>query len=109
MGPGKTLMILLAISVAACGGRSRTMQRTQQQYDVVQEGQASGATSTINAPGEARPPTATQTAVDTTTNFTLPGATASNAATQAPASVATTLPPARTTAGLPGVPRAPPH
>lgn len=97
----KTLTVLLIAGTAmACRGRSSSVQRTQQQYDVVQEGQASGATGTINAPGDVRPPVATQTNVDTTTNFTLPGATASNGA--APGSVATTLPPAGMTAGLPG-------
>jgi hypothetical protein len=47
------------------------MQRTQQDYQTVQEGSASGVTSTINAPGETPPPL-TNTNADTTTNFTLP-------------------------------------
>lgn len=61
---------VLALLVFGCG-RSGKMQRGQQQYEVVQEGSASGVTSTINGPGETTPPL-TNTNVDTTTNFTLP-------------------------------------
>lgn len=50
--------------------RQKDMQRGQPQYDVVEEGQTTGASSTINAPGEMPPPSTTT--VDTTTNFTLP-------------------------------------
>jgi hypothetical protein len=60
----------IAFLVFGCG-RSGKMQRTQQDYQTVQEGSASGVTSTINAPGEPTPPL-TNTNVDTTTNFTLP-------------------------------------
>src|SRR5205823_4219388 len=61
---------VIAFLVFGCG-RSRQVQRNQQQYQTVQEGSASGVTSTINAPGETTPPL-TNTNVDTTTNFTLP-------------------------------------
>ncbi|HSP32845.1 MAG TPA: hypothetical protein VLU46_00855 [Thermoanaerobaculia bacterium] len=73
----KTFVYLaIAAALAAChGGSSDTLQRKdQQQYDVVQEGQTTGVTSTINAPGEVAPPPApmTGTNADTTSNFTLP-------------------------------------
>ena len=61
----------VALLVFGCG-RSGKMQRDQKQYQVVQEGSASGVTSTINGPGETAPPL-TNTNADTTTNFTLPG------------------------------------
>jgi len=60
----------LALLVFGCS-RSGKMQRDQKQYDVVQEGSASGVTSTINAPGETKPPV-TDTSLDTTTAFTIP-------------------------------------
>jgi hypothetical protein len=60
----------LGFLVFGCS-RSGKMQRNQQDYQTVQEGSASGVTSTINAPGETAPPL-TNTNVDTTTNFTLP-------------------------------------
>src|SRR5258706_10548262 len=61
----------IAFLVFGCS-RSGKMQRTQQDYQTVQEGSASGVTSTINPPGETTPPPLTNTNVDTTTNFTLP-------------------------------------
>ena len=67
----KTAIFLTCAALALGCGRSQTARRTDQNYQVVQEGQASGVTSTINAPGETPPPM-TNTAVDTTTNFTLP-------------------------------------
>lgn len=60
----------IAFLVFGCS-RSGKMQRNQQDYQTVQEGSASGVTSTINAPGETTTPL-TNTNVDTTTNFTLP-------------------------------------
>jgi len=63
---------LAAIGLLVFGcSRSGKMQRKQQDYQAVQEGSASGVTSTINAPGETTPPM-TNTNVDTTTNLTLP-------------------------------------
>lgn len=63
----------LAATLLLAFGCSRAgkVQRNQQEYQTVQEGSASGVTSTINAPGETTPPL-TNTNVDTTTNFTLP-------------------------------------
>ena len=62
--------------IAGCHRESNdSLQRQQQQYDTVQEGQTSTAvTSTITAPGEVARPTAgmTGTNADTTSNFTLP-------------------------------------
>jgi hypothetical protein len=89
----KTLIYLvLAVLVAACrGGSSGSLQRKDQQnYDVVQEGQATGVTSTINAPGEVPPPPATMTGTnaDTTSNFTLPGVTPTTTSTQPPGTLA---------------------
>lgn len=65
-----TPLAAFLIVMAGCS-RSAKMQRGQQQYDVVQEGSASGVTSTINNPGETAAPV-TETNADTTTNFTLP-------------------------------------
>jgi hypothetical protein len=62
------LAALLVLALAC--GRSGKVQRGQQQYEVVQEGSASGVTSTINAPGETPAPM-TNTNADTTTNLTL--------------------------------------
>src|SRR3954463_11171648 len=64
------ILAALALLIFGCG-RSGKMQRDQKQYEVVQEGSASGVTSTINAPGETKPPV-TETNVDTTTAFTIP-------------------------------------
>ena len=66
IGIGLAAMVL----AAACHRGASTMQREQKNYDVVSEGQASGVTSTINAPGETPPPL-TNTSADTTSNFTL--------------------------------------
>ena len=69
------LTMLLAVSLAACRDRETEMKRGQQQYDVVEEGSAAGVTSTINPLNEQQPVATapmTNTAADTTTNFTLP-------------------------------------
>jgi hypothetical protein len=68
----KKIVSLAALVFLVLGcSRSGKVQRNQQQYQTVQEGSASGVTSTINGPGETTPPL-TNTNVDTTTNFTLP-------------------------------------
>src|SRR3954453_8056906 len=68
----KKIVSFAAITFLVLGcSRSGKVQRNQQQYQTVQEGSASGVTSTINAPGETTPPM-TNTNVDTTTNLTLP-------------------------------------
>ncbi|MCU1246774.1 MAG: hypothetical protein JWN02_2684 [Acidobacteria bacterium] len=70
-------LLITGVCVVGCG-RAKDMHRQQQNYSVVQEGNASGVTSTINAPGETAPPAATApmttTNVDTTTmtNFGAP-------------------------------------
>jgi len=96
MNPKLCLWVFLIFAAASCG-RSGKMQRDQQQYDVVQEGSATGVTSTINAPGENPPPpvtssTITGTNVDTTTAFTLPGTATTATTTQQPGTVAGTFP-----------------
>src|SRR5438093_5425942 len=94
MSPKKSALVLLVVFLAGCGGRSK-MKRDQQQYDVVQEGSATGVTSTINAPGETPQPATTTaitgTNVDTTTAFTLPG-TATATTTDQSGTIAGTLP-----------------
>jgi hypothetical protein len=68
----KKIVSFAAITFLVLGcSRSGKVQRNQQQYQTVQEGSASGVTSTINGPGETTPPM-TNTNVDTTTNLTLP-------------------------------------
>jgi hypothetical protein len=99
----KILTILLAISLVACRNKSEDLKRGQQQYDVVEEGSASGVSSTINPLNESQPtPTAamTGTNVDTTTNFTLPNTMPPMTSTD-PGSVASTLPPAYDTTPRP--------
>src|SRR3954463_12344827 len=86
----RKLSILICSAVVLGCGRSQTAKRAEQNYQVVQEGQASGVTSTINGPGETPPPI-TDTNVDTTTNFTLPDNPAP-LGTQPPNTVAGTLP-----------------
>src|SRR4051794_17887611 len=86
----KTVSFLLFAALVLGCGRSQTAHRNDQNYQVVQEGQASGVTSTINGPGETPAPM-TNTSVDTTTNFTLPDNPAP-LGTQPANSVAGTLP-----------------
>ncbi|HEV2719138.1 MAG TPA: hypothetical protein VG323_03890, partial [Thermoanaerobaculia bacterium] len=64
-------VLLAAAAALACHGQSAPAQRTQTQYDVVQEGQSDMASSTIGAPGEVRPPASTATNTDTTSTFAL--------------------------------------
>jgi hypothetical protein len=93
------------VLAAACHRGSSTMQREQKSYAVVSEGQASGVSSTINAPGETPPPM-TNTSADTTSNFTL-APNLDTTGTVPPGSLAGTLP--VTTTAPPAVrPTAPP-
>jgi hypothetical protein len=89
----KTILHLgvAALLLAGCH-RDGSMQREQKQYEVVQEGAASGVTSTINAPGETPAPI-TNTNADTTTAFAGFGNGAPMATTPAPGSLGGTLPP----------------
>jgi hypothetical protein len=85
------IYLAIAVLLAGCrGGSSSLQKKDQQNYDVVQEGQASGVTSTINAPGETVPPM-TATNADTTSNFMLPGVTTATS-TAPPGTIAGTLP-----------------
>lgn len=110
----KTAIVLISAALAAgCGGRSQNAKHAaNQNYQVVEEGQASGVTSTINGPGETPPPL-TDTNLDTTTAFTLPdnpaplgAAPAGNVAGTFPASPA--YPPTYTPAPRPRVVAPPP-
>src|SRR3954469_13451237 len=85
------------VLAAACHRGSSSMQREQKSYGVVQEGQASGVSSTINAPGETTPPM-TNTSADTTSNFTL-APNVDTTGTVPPGTIAGTLP---TTTAMPG-------
>ena len=87
----KLIVVIVAAGLLAGCGRS-TAQRNQHEYEVVQEGSASGVTATIHGPGETVPPI-TDTNVDTTTAFTLDPNAAATATTPAPGSIAGTLPP----------------
>jgi hypothetical protein len=62
--------LLLVPVLAACGGKSGARNAAQQNYETVEEGSASGVTSTILGPGETLPPI-TGTNADTTTAFAL--------------------------------------
>ena len=89
--------LAIAAALAAChgsGSDSSLQRKDQQQYDVVQEGQASGVTSTINAPGEVAPPPApmTGTNADTTSNFTLPQVATTGTQPNQPGTLAGTMP-----------------
>ena len=94
MIPRKFLCVAVILAAASCRQSSK-MQRDQQNYDVVQEGQASGAASTVGAPGEqatATTSTITATNADTTTAFTLPGTATTATTTGVPGTIAGTLP-----------------
>jgi hypothetical protein len=83
--------LTLAAWLTACGRNDARSSKNQQEYEVVQEGAASGVTSTIQGPGETVPPI-TNTNADTTTAFAFnPGTVTST--TPAPGTVAGTLPP----------------
>ena len=111
----KTLVYLAAIAlVAACRGHGSgdSLQREQQQYDVVQEGQSSSAvTSTINAPGEpgAPRPGMTGTNADTTTAFSLPQVAGGGATPTQPGTIAGTLTIPSNTGPMVGYPSSPPR
>jgi hypothetical protein len=86
---------IFALAIAgACHRGSDSVKRTDQQYQVVQEGSTNGGTTTLD--GSTTPLVATNTAVDTTTNFTLP--TTTDGSTP-PVSLGETLP-----ANVPGYP-----
>jgi len=99
----------VAFLAFGCSRSGSKVQRSQQQYQTVQEGSASGVTSTINAPGETTPPL-TNTNVDTTTNFTLPTNPAPLGTDTAAGSMASAMPGAPSyPAGAPGMPASRPR
>jgi len=79
------------VILAACSRSSDKVQRGQQQYQVVQEGSASGVTSTITNPGDTPVPV-TNTNVDTTGNLTLQNPNPMGNGGAAPVTVSGTLP-----------------
>src|SRR5712691_9545272 len=92
--------------LAGCHRRAgRLHRKEQQQYEVVQEGQASGVASTINAPGETIPPPMTGTNADTTSNFTIPQVSTTSTAPTQPGTIAGTLPQNAGGTTMPGYPR----
>src|SRR5688572_21280403 len=86
--------LIFVVFGAACGGDDEARRKgANGEYEVVQEGSASGVTSSIQGPGESLPPI-TGTNADTTTAFTLdPNAVASTTpGTPTGGTLATTLP-----------------
>jgi hypothetical protein len=81
----------LALFAAACGGDTRA-RTGQVQYETVQEGAASGVTTTIHGPGETLPPI-TGTNADTTSAFTLDPTAIAGTPAAPGGTLATTLPP----------------
>jgi hypothetical protein len=82
--------VLMVVFAVACGGDEGRNSASQAAYETVQEGSASGVTSTIHGPGETLPPI-TGTNADTTTAFTI-NPNAVPPAGGAPATMAGTLP-----------------
>ncbi|HEX9983629.1 MAG TPA: hypothetical protein VGF69_10220 [Thermoanaerobaculia bacterium] len=106
------LLVATVIVAAGCRGNSSdTLNRGQQQYEVVQEGAASGVSSTINGPGELTAPAMTGTNADTTTDFNLPTTIPSTpGAPQQAGTIAGSLPPDYSGGGSMGeAPRTPPR
>ena len=82
-----------AMLASACRQSGKTLQRQQQQYDVVQEGSSGIVTSSVGEAATTMSPSSTvpnDTAIDTTTNFTLGGQTPPGAPSSG--SIAGTLP-----------------
>ena len=102
--PSRMMSVLTCVILASgCRQSEKSLQRQQQQYDVVQEGASGTVTSSL---GEGTTTTATTvvsastgTGVDTTTNFTLGNLTATGSTP--PGSVGGTLPLTGSFAGAP--------
>jgi hypothetical protein len=92
--------VVVAAVLSGCGGKGGVQQK-QHEYEVVQEGAATGVTSTIQGPGETLPPI-TGTNADTTTAFTI------NPNTATPGAIAGTTAPPPMTAYPPPTPMPPP-
>lgn len=102
------LALLAALVSVGCHSKTASLTREQKNYQVVQEGSAAGATSTVGAPGEgsiAQTPPITGTNADTTTSFTI----ASNGAPQAPGTSTAAVMPAPNVGagGAPAMPNYP--
>jgi hypothetical protein len=82
--------IMVVVFAAGCG-RDGVARADQKNYEVVQEGSASGVTSTLQGPGEVLPPI-TGTNADTTTAFTIDPNAVGGAPGAPPATVAGTMP-----------------
>lgn len=106
----RTIFFSMAVLLLAggCGRAGGNLQRDQKQYEVVQEGQAGGVSSTIAAPGETSPPLMpmTGTNYDTTTAFTL-DTTGTMTTTALPGTIAGTLPAQPTYRSYPSAPPRP--
>lgn len=85
--------IVAVVFAAACGSDGeRSGKGAGRNYEMVQEGSASGVTSTIAGPGETLPPI-TGTNADTTSAFTIDPNVAPGSVTQQPTAMGATLPP----------------
>lgn len=107
-------LVIPALMAAGCHrrGSGDSLQRQQQQYDTVQEGQSSTAvTSTITVPGEVAPPAAgmTGTNSDTTTNFMLTQVSSTSTTQAQPGTLAGTLPVQTNSGPMSGYPSNPPQ
>ena len=88
-----TALLIGCVVAAGCGrGGEKLSRNGQQQYETVQEGSASGVTSTIGG-GTATTPPLTGTNADTTSAFTLDPNAASTTGASTSGVVAGTLPP----------------
>lgn len=104
----KSVILLLVIALGLTSCRQNKLRRDQRQYEVVEEGSASGVTSTISALGETPPPplpALSGTNADTTTSFTITGTTATSP--EQPGTIAGTMPQGDVSVGYPGDTRAP--
>lgn len=98
-------LMFVALGVA-CGGDGSRRGGDPQSYESVQEGSASGVTSTIQGPGEVLPPI-TGTNADTTTAFTIdPNAIGTAPAPLPPNAVAGAMPAPSSMGQAPMVPPA---
>ena len=66
-----TIVLMCVILASACRQPGKSLQRQQQQYDVVQEGASGTVTSSLGESTTITAPASTGAGVDTTTNFAL--------------------------------------
>lgn len=91
------LMIAALLAVAGCRNNDK-LSRKQQQYDTVQEGVNPGTNPNLGAEA-LNPPAMTGTNADTTSAFTLDPNAIATTTTQAPGTIAGTLPPPMNSSG----------